>query len=320
MNPHSKRQLRRRRQHTKWRSKLLSNCRQLDCSPTTTRRSNRSEQSWTRQWRPVTSPCSSARGFEQARTRSPCMRETSKRPTIVCRRLSRASWLLRRAWSNTGALLKTSRRRCRSDGTTWNSYIDKLQPKRPTEPRPHSWKACSQTDSQSTCPKRRRAADLCEEERKAEAAAKEAAARPTKEAMELDEFGSLDDQDDPTPDQISVVTTIVNFWTTHAGPRHLVLGQEHRLEAGRCEEEAGKLERQGWLCSFSPAKRNPLKTKSESSLATSAGTFVAAPKHWELEWVWPARGWQSKELQTHQGRLTMAWVPIIQARSTCPML
>ena len=46
----------------------------------------------------------------------------------------------------------------------------------------------------------KRAADLYEEERKAEAAAKEAAARPTKEAMELDEFGGLDDQDDPTPD------------------------------------------------------------------------------------------------------------------------
>ena len=41
----------------------------------------------------------------------------------------------------------------------------------------------------------KRAADLYEEERKAEAAAKEAAARPTKEAMELDEFGGL-----PTPD------------------------------------------------------------------------------------------------------------------------
>ena len=46
----------------------------------------------------------------------------------------------------------------------------------------------------------KRAADLHEEERKAEAAAKEAAARPTKEAMELDEFGGLDDQEDPTPD------------------------------------------------------------------------------------------------------------------------
>ena len=34
----------------------------------------------------------------------------------------------------------------------------------------------------------RKAADLFEEERKAEAAAKEAAARPAKEAMELDEF------------------------------------------------------------------------------------------------------------------------------------
>ena len=35
----------------------------------------------------------------------------------------------------------------------------------------------------------KKAADLYEEERKAEAAAKEAAARPAKEAMELDEFG-----------------------------------------------------------------------------------------------------------------------------------
>ena len=92
------------------------------------------------------------------------------------------------------------------------------------------------------------------------------------------------------------------------GPRHLVLGQDHRLEAGRCDEEAAKLERQGWRCGFTPAKRNALKAKTDSSLATSAGTFVAAPKHWGLEWVWPARGWQSKELQD-QGRLTMAWVP-----------
>ena len=80
----------------------------------------------------------------------------------------------------------------------------------------------------------------------------------------------------------------IDFWTTHAEwmaqeePRHLVLGQEHRLEAGRCEEEVGKLERQGWRCGFSPAKRNALKAKSDSSLATSAGTFVA-------EWVWLVR-------------------------------
>ena len=137
----------------------------------------------------------------------------------------------------------------------------------------------------------KRAADLDEEERKAEAAAKEAATRPTKEAMELDEFGGLDDQDDPTPDptaeariqasidellqaqtrgdperlavlraqmdrdlsspvpkkkpkrgstgrrraaEISTVTINGNFRTmlaermTQEGPRHLVLGQEHR--------------------------------------------------------------------------------------------
>ena len=107
-----------------------------------------------------------------------------------------------------------------------------------------------------------------------------------------------------------------NFWTTHAewmaqvGPRHLVLEQEHRLEAGSCDEEAAKLERKGWRFAFTPGKRNALKAKTDSSLATSAGTFVAAQKHWGLEWVWPARGWQSKELQD-QGRLTMAWVPIM---------
>ena len=68
--------------------------------------------------------------------------------------------------------------------------------------------------------------------------------------------------------------------------------------------------RQGWRCGFTPANRNALKAKTDSSLATSAGTFVAAPKHWGLEWAWPARGWQSKELQD-QRRLTMAWVPIM---------
>ena len=72
----------------------------------------------------------------------------------------------------------------------------------------------------------------------------------------------------------------------HEGPRHVLLGQEHRLEAGR------------------RAKRSALKVKSESPLATSAGTFVAALKDWE--WVWLARGWQSKMMQSHQGRLTMA--------------
>ena len=199
---------------------------------------------------------------------------------------------------------------------------------------------------------------------RAEAAAKEAAARPANEAMELDEFGGLVDQEDPALDptalvriqasidellqaqtrgdperlavlagadgqgrqltgakkrdrskgstsrrrttEISIVTINGNFWTTHTewkahvGPRHLVLGQEHRLEAGRCDEEAGKLGRQGWRCGFSPAKRSALKAKTHLWLRR-AGTLVAAPKHWGLEWVWSARGWQSNELQD-QGR------------------
>ena len=46
----------------------------------------------------------------------------------------------------------------------------------------------------------KKAADLYEEERKAEAAAKEAASRPTKEALELDEFGDLEDREVAAPD------------------------------------------------------------------------------------------------------------------------
>ena len=46
-------------------------------------------------------------------------------------------------------------------------------------------------------------------------------------------------------------------------------------------------------------------------MATSAGTFVAVPKYWGLEWVWPTRGWQTKAISAHQGRITMAWAPIL---------
>ena len=94
-------------------------------------------------------------------------------------------------------------------------------------------------------------------------------------------------------------------------PQHLVLGQEHRLEAARCDDESGKLERDCWRCGFTAAKRNAVRVKSESSLATSAGTFVAAPKLWGLEWVWPTRGWQTKAMSVQQGRITMAWAPIL---------
>ena len=117
--------------------------------------------------------------------------------------------------------------------------------------------------------------------------------------------------------EISIVTVDANFWTTHRewmareGPQHLVLGQEHRLEAARCNDESGKLEREGWRCGFTAAKRNAVRMKSESAMATSAGTFVAAPKHWGLEWVWPTRGWQTKAMSAHQGRIAMAWTPIL---------
>ena len=66
-----------------------------------------------------------------------------------------------------------------------------------------------------------------------------------------------------------------------------MLGQEHRLEAGRCDEESGKVERQGWLSGFSPAKRSAMKAKSEPPMATSAGNCGAQA--------------------SHQGRLTVAY-------------
>ena len=142
------------------------------------------------------------------------------------------------------------------------------------------------------------AADFYEEERKA--AAKEAAAPPSKEGMDIDEFGGLEVGDDPVADartQASIDELLqaqtwvlraqvarelsspvlekktkqsdVNgiFWTTHREwmvmRRHdtWFLGLEYPLEAGRCEEEAGKVEREGWLCGFSPAKRTALKAK-----------------------------------------------------------
>ena len=83
--------------------------------------------------------------------------------------------------------------------------------------------------------------------------------------------------------EVSIAAVSANFWTmhrewmAHVGPRQLVLGQEHRLEASRCEEEAEKLEREGWRCGFTPANRNAVRSKSQFSMATSAGTFVAVP-------------------------------------------
>ena len=70
--------MRRPRQHTTRRSEPLETCRRQDYLPTTTRQSKRSKQDWTKQRRPITNPWPSARGSEQARTRSLCMREDLK--------------------------------------------------------------------------------------------------------------------------------------------------------------------------------------------------------------------------------------------------
>ena len=86
------------------------------------------------------------------------------------------------------------------------------------------------------------------------------------------------------------------------GPRHLVL-QEHQLEAGRCEEEAGKLERQGWRCVFLARETQC----SEDEIRVIAGDVG---RHFCCSAQALGAGWQSKELQD-QGRLTMASDPIM---------
>ena len=88
----------------------------------------------------------------------------------------------------------------------------------------------------------RKAADLYEEERKADAAAKEAAARPAKEAMELDEFGGLDDQEDSAPDpaaeaRIQASINEILQVQTRGDPERLAVlrAQMARTSAHRCQ-------------------------------------------------------------------------------------
>ena len=73
-NPHSKRQMRRRRQRTKWRSGPLGQLQTAGLFP--------------EDHPAIKSLKAPARGFEQARTRSPCMGETSKHS------VKRGDWLL----------------------------------------------------------------------------------------------------------------------------------------------------------------------------------------------------------------------------------
>ena len=139
--------MRRRRQHTKRRSELLETCRRLDCSPTTTRQSRRSKQDWTRQGRPVTNPCPSARGFGQARI-----------PTIECRRLSRALWPLSSSLEQHRAKVVNIERSLQER----RNHLEQLH-RQPAAEASHGAEATqlqilSQMESPSTCPRRQRTA------------------------------------------------------------------------------------------------------------------------------------------------------------------
>ena len=111
-------------------------------------------------------------------------------------------------WNSTEQRSETSRGRCRSDGTTWSSCTDKPQPKRPTELRPHSCRSCSQTESPSTCPRRRRTAS-----KELQTSMRKSARRRQQQKRQLRDQekrrsslvsldGGLDDQEDPTPDPL----------------------------------------------------------------------------------------------------------------------
>ena len=66
-------------------------------------------------------------------------------------------------------------------------------------------------------------------------------------------------------------------WVAHIGPRHLVLGQKHRLEAGRCEEGSRETGAPRLALLLLTRETQRLEGKIRVLDATSAGTFVAAP-------------------------------------------
>ena len=141
---------------------------------------------------------------------SPCMKETSKRPTIECRRPSRAVWLPSRAWNSTEPKVEDIERALQER----RNHLEQLHRQAAAEAS-HGAEATllqimfpdgiTKHLPQEAKDSFKKATHFHEEERKAEAAAKEAAARPTKEAMELDEFGGLNDQEDPALDPTALV-------------------------------------------------------------------------------------------------------------------
>ena len=88
--------MRRQKRHPNWRSTAFGQL--LDSSWTITRQSDRFKQKWTRRGQQATNPCPSAKGSEQAITRSSCTKETSKLPESVWKRQRETSWLPGRAW------------------------------------------------------------------------------------------------------------------------------------------------------------------------------------------------------------------------------
>ena len=143
----------------------------------------------------MTNPWPSARGSELARTRSPCTRESGKRPTSVWKRPSKVgaapSQGRRHREGATGATeppgTATQTDREAAAEASHGAEATQLDIMFPDGITKHLFQEAKHSLE--------RAADRYEQKHKAKTAAKEAAARLTKEAVELDEFGGLDDQD-----------------------------------------------------------------------------------------------------------------------------
>ena len=154
----------------------------------------------------MTNPCPSARGFEQARIRSPCTRERDLKAANIRvqeteRSIVAAQQSLEQHRAKVVEIEKSLQER--------RNHLEQLHRQAAAEAS-HGSEATqlqilfpdgiAKHLPQEAKDSFKKAADLNEEERKAEAAAKEVAARPAKEAMELDEFGDLDDREDSAPD------------------------------------------------------------------------------------------------------------------------
>ena len=180
--------MRRRSQHTKWRSKPLNNCRQLGLFPDDhpAIESLKAELDQAKAVSDESVPLSKRirAGQNQIATHERDLKAARERVEEAERSIVAAQKSFQQLRAKAEDIEKALQER-----RTQLEHLHQTRGGR-SVPRSRSHTAGNHVP--------RRNHQALPQERKAEAAAKEAAAQPTKEGMDIDEFGGLDDQDDPT--------------------------------------------------------------------------------------------------------------------------